>query len=121
MELVYIYKDGKEVFKHAVRRMKQAIEKCLEETNLSEKDISWLIPHQANERIIDAIAKRFEHLDKEKVYKEVVHKFGNTSASSVGLALDFLKKENKLKSKEKIVLTAFGAGFTWGAAILENN
>ncbi|NGX28638.1 MAG: 3-oxoacyl-[acyl-carrier-protein] synthase 3 [Candidatus Anoxychlamydiales bacterium] len=119
--LHYIKMGGKEVFKHAVRRMQQAIEKCLKETNLSEKDISWLIPHQANERIIDAIAKRFEHLDNEKVYKEVVRKFGNTSASSVGLALDFLKKENKLKSKEKILLTVFGAGFTWGAAILENN
>ena len=117
----YIQMKGKEVYKHAVRRMKEAIEICLEDANLTEKDISWLIPHQANERIIDAIAKRFEHLESDKVFKEVVHKFGNTSASSVGLALDILKKENRIKPKEKILLTVFGAGFTWGACILENS
>jgi len=117
----YIKMEGKEVFKHAVRRMQQAVQICLKEANMKEKEISWLIPHQANERIIDAIAKRFSHLPKEKVYKEVVQKFGNTSASSIGLALDFLKKQNKFKNKEKIMLTAFGAGFTWGAAILTNN
>jgi len=88
---------------------------------MSEKDISWLIPHQANERIIDAIAKRFSHLPNEKIYKEVVHKYGNTSASSVGLALDDLKKAKKLKHGEKILLTVFGAGFTWGACVLKNN
>ncbi|NGX43904.1 MAG: 3-oxoacyl-[acyl-carrier-protein] synthase 3 protein 1 [Candidatus Anoxychlamydiales bacterium] len=117
----YIQMNGKEVYKHAVRRMKEAIEKCLEDANLTEKDISWLIPHQANERIIDAIAKRFKHLENDKIFKEVVHKFGNTSASSVGLALDILKKQNRIKPKEKILLTVFGAGFTWGACILENN
>lgn len=117
----FIYMEGKEVFKHAVRRMQQAIETCLKQANMSEKDISWLIPHQANERIIEAIAKRFAHLPKEKVFKEVVHKFGNTSASSIGLALDELKKQNQFKDKETILLTAFGAGFTWGAAILRNN
>nr|NGX64113.1 3-oxoacyl-[acyl-carrier-protein] synthase 3 [Candidatus Anoxychlamydiales bacterium] len=117
----YLQMQGKEVYKHAVRRMKEAIEICLKEAKLTEKDISWLIPHQANERIIDAIAKRFAHLDKEKIFKEVVYKFGNTSASSVVLALDILKKEKRIKPKEKILLTVFGAGFTWGAAVLENN
>ncbi len=117
----YLQMQGKEVYKHAVRRMKEAIEKCLIDARLTEKDISWLVPHQANERIIDAIAKRFVHLKSDKIFKKVVHKFGNTSASSVGLALDILKKEKRLKPKEKILLTVFGAGFTWGSCILENN
>jgi 3-oxoacyl-[acyl-carrier-protein] synthase III len=115
----YLKMQGKEVFKFAVRKMKEAIEICLKDAKLTEKDISWVIPHQANERIIDAIAKRFEHLDSEKVYKDVVKKFGNTSASSVLIALDILKKQNKFRAQEKIMLCAFGAGFTWGAAILE--
>lgn len=116
----FIQMEGKEVFKHAVRRMQQSVEICLKQANMTEEDISWLVPHQANERIIEAIAKRFEHLPKEKVYKEVVRKFGNTSASSIGLALDLLKKQNKFKNNEKILLAAFGAGFTWGSAILRN-
>ena len=114
----YIKMEGKEVFKHAVRRMLEAIYKCLEIANLTEKDISWLIPHQANQRIIEAIAKRFKHLPEDKVYVDVVKAFGNTSASSIGLALDLLKKKNKFTNGEKIMLTAFGAGFTWGSAIL---
>ncbi len=117
----FIQMEGKEVFKHAVRRMQQAVEHCLSQANMTEKDISWLIPHQANERIIEAIAKRFSHLPKEKIFSDVVRKFGNTSASSIGLALDQLKKQNMFKNKETILLTAFGAGFTWGAAILKNN
>ncbi|MBN2479223.1 MAG: ketoacyl-ACP synthase III [Parachlamydiales bacterium] len=116
----FLKMDGKEVYKHAVRRMGEATKKCLEMANLHESDISWLVPHQANERIIDAIAKRFTHLPKEKVYKEVVYKFGNTSASSVGIALDLLKKGNKLKKDEYILLSVFGAGFTFGGCILKN-
>ncbi|NGX55985.1 MAG: 3-oxoacyl-[acyl-carrier-protein] synthase 3 [Candidatus Anoxychlamydiales bacterium] len=114
----YIQMSGRDVFKHAVRRMIEASEKALSMANLKASDISWLIPHQANLRIIDAIAKRFTHLDKEKIFKEVVYKFGNTSASSVGIALDMLKKENKIKTNENILLTAFGAGFTFGSAVL---
>ncbi len=120
-DMHYITMNGKEVFKHAVRRMEASSKKCLELANKSEKDVSWLIPHQANERIIEAIAKRFNHLPADRVYKEVVHKFGNTSASSVGLALDILRKENKFKKNENILLTVFGAGFTWGAALLHEN
>ena len=76
-----------------------------------------MIPHQANIRIIDAMAKRFEHLPPERVFK-TVHKYGNTSASSVGIALHELLKTKMAKPGEKILLTAFGAGFTWGAAVL---
>lgn len=113
----YITMAGNEVFKHAVRRMESASKECLEAAGLAEHEIAWVIPHQANIRIIDAMAKRFEHLPAERVFK-TVHKYGNTSASSVGIALDELLKENLAKSGEKILLTAFGAGFTWGAAVL---
>lgn len=113
----YIKMAGNEVFKHAVRRMEAACKQCLETAGLQEQDISWLIPHQANLRIIDAIAKRFEHLPAERIYK-TVHKYGNTSASSVGIALDELWRESAFQQEERILLTAFGSGLTWGAAIL---
>jgi 3-oxoacyl-[acyl-carrier-protein] synthase-3 len=113
----YIKMAGHEVFKHAVRRMESACKQCLEDANLKESEISWLIPHQANMRIIDAIAKRFEHLPSERIVR-TVQKYGNTSASSIGIALDELLKKGPLKKDEKILLTAFGAGLTWGAGVL---
>lgn len=113
----YIKMAGNEVFKYAVRRMETACKDCLDAVGLSEKEISWLIPHQANMRIIDAMAKRFEHLPPERIFK-TVQKYGNTSASSVGIALDELLKHAPLKTGEQILLTAFGAGLTWGAAVL---
>lgn len=113
----YIKMSGNEVFKHAVRRMEAACKECLEDAQILEKDISYLIPHQANLRIIDAIGKRFEHLPPERIYK-TIHKYGNTSASSVGIALDELLKQKLVKKDEHILLTAFGGGFTWGAALL---
>ncbi|HSX37646.1 MAG TPA: beta-ketoacyl-ACP synthase III [Chlamydiales bacterium] len=115
--LHYIKMAGNEVFKHAVRRMESASKACLEAAEVDEKEIAWIIPHQANIRIIDAMAKRFEHLPSDRVVK-TVHKYGNTSASSIGIALDELLKTGRAKSGEKILLTAFGAGFTWGAAVL---
>lgn len=116
--LHYIKMSGNEVFKHAVRRMEAACKECLEAVGLKEEEISWVIPHQANLRIIDAIARRFEHLPPERVFK-TIEKYGNTSASSVVIALDELCKAHKLNSGEKILLTAFGSGLTWGAAVLE--
>ncbi len=116
----YIKMAGNEVFKHAVRRMESSSKLCLEALGLSEEDISWLIPHQANERIIDAIAKRFKHLHSERIFK-TVKKYGNTSCSSIGLALDELIQKEKIASKENILLTAFGSGFTWGAAVLKQD
>lgn len=115
--LHYISMEGKEVFKHAVRRMESAAKQCLEKAGMREEEISWLIPHQANVRIIDAMAKRFAVSD-ERVYK-TVHKYGNTSASSVPIALDELVRSTPLGVNETILLVAFGAGFTWGAAILQ--
>jgi 3-oxoacyl-[acyl-carrier-protein] synthase III len=112
----YISMEGKEVFKHAVRRMENAAKECIEKAEINEGDINWFIPHQANERIIDAIAKRF-NIDENKVYK-TVHKYGNTSASSVAIALDELLKHKHIAKNDNMLLVAFGAGFTWGACIL---
>ncbi|MCB1110255.1 MAG: ketoacyl-ACP synthase III [Chlamydiia bacterium] len=112
----FIKMEGKEVFKHAVRRMEGAVKNCLDASGLTEKEISWMVPHQANIRIIEALAKRFD-VPKEQVYL-TIHKYGNTSASSVGIALDELVKEKDLKQGERIILFGFGAGLTWGAAAL---
>jgi 3-oxoacyl-[acyl-carrier-protein] synthase-3 len=114
----YIKMAGNEVFKHAVRRMEAACKECIDAIGVDEKEISWLIPHQANMRIIDAMAKRFEHLPPDRIFK-TVHKYGNTSASSVGIALDELLKGSQIAAGEQILLTAFGSGFTWGAAVLK--
>jgi 3-oxoacyl-[acyl-carrier-protein] synthase-3 len=116
-ELHFIKMAGNEVFKHAVRRMEAACKGCLDTLKINETDVSWLIPHQANLRIIDAIGRRFEHLPPERIFK-TIQKYGNTSASSVGIALDELLKNHTVKKDEKIMLTAFGSGLTWGAALL---
>ncbi len=115
-DLHFLKMEGKEVFKHAVRRMESASKKCLDRAGLTEGEISWFIPHQANMRIIDAIAKRFE-IPKERVFL-TIHKYGNTSASSVGIALDELVRQHGLSSGENVLLTAFGSGLTWGASVL---
>lgn len=117
-KLHYIRMAGSEVFKHAVLRMEASCKECLEKSGVSEEEISWLIPHQANVRIIDAIAKRFKHLPKKRIYK-TVHKYGNTSCSSVGIALDELLSEETLQDKDPLLLTAFGAGLTWGSCLLK--
>lgn len=110
---------GQEVFKHAVRRMESSSKECIEKAGLTEDDIRWLIPHQANIRIIDAIAKRF-HVPSDRVVI-TVDKYGNTSASTVGIALDELIKDNKVDSGDTVLLTAFGAGLTWGSMVLTHD
>ena len=119
-DLHYIKMAGNEVFKHAVRRMESACKECLEAAGSSEEKITYLIPHQANLRIIDAIAKRFEHLPQERIFK-TVQKYGNTSASSIGIALDELCQKYAVQPEDQILLTAFGGGFTWGAALLKGD
>ena len=114
--LHYIRMEGKEVFKHAVRHMETASKESIEKSGLQESDISWFVPHQANLRIIEALAKRF-NIAYERVFV-TIHKYGNTSASSLGIALDELLHEKKLDRGENILLTAFGSGLTWGAAVL---
>lgn len=112
----YIKLNGKEVFKQAVRRMAASSGKCLEAAGLDKSQVTWLVPHQANSRIIDAVARSLEFPD-EKIFK-TVHKYGNTSASSVPIALDELLATKNLEEGDHILLTAFGAGLTWGSVIL---
>jgi 3-oxoacyl-[acyl-carrier-protein] synthase III len=114
--LHYLQMGGKETYKHAVRRMEMASKQCLDRAGLAESEISWIVPHQANVRIIEGIAKRFG-VPMERVYL-TIHKYGNTSSSSVGIALDELLREKGMKRGENLLLVAFGAGLTWGASIL---
>ena len=116
--LHYIHMCGNETFKHAVRRMESSSKQCLESIGMKEEEIDWLIPHQANDRIISAIAKRFSHISNEKVSRNVIEKYGNTSASSVGIAFDELNKTGKVEDKDNILFAVFGGGLTFGAAII---
>lgn len=108
---------GKEVFKHAVNRMKQASEAVIERAGWSAEDIACVIPHQANLRIIDAIADRLA-VPNERVFVNL-HKYGNTSAAAVAIALDEAHRSGAFKRGDKIVLVVFGAGLTWAAAAIE--
>lgn len=112
----YIKMEGKELFKHAVRQMTSAAKKCLAMAEISEGKVSWLVPHQANVRIMDAVAKGFS-IPADRVFKTVA-KYGNTSASSIAIALDELQQSQEIHKGEHILLVAFGAGLTWGASLL---
>ena len=114
--LQYIRMEGQEVFKLAVTSMVNSCKEVLEEAGISSSDLRWLIPHQANKRIIHAVGKRLS-LTEENVYINV-QKYGNTSAASIGIALDELVREGKIERGEYLLLTAFGAGLTWGATLL---
>jgi 3-oxoacyl-[acyl-carrier-protein] synthase-3 len=96
--------------------MESAAKETMDKAGLEEGDIAWLIPHQANMRIIESLAKRFA-VPMEKVFV-TIHKYGNTSASSVGIALDELIRQGTLKDHDNLLLAAFGAGLTWGSSIL---
>ncbi len=112
----FIQMEGKEVFKLAVNAMVGACKEVLDKASVTSKDIRWLIPHQANKRIISAVGKRLD-LTEKNVYINV-DKYGNTSAASVAIALDELVRSGQVERDELILLTAFGAGLTWGAALL---
>jgi 3-oxoacyl-[acyl-carrier-protein] synthase-3 len=113
----YIRMEGPEVFKSAVKAMGEAATAILERSNLTGNDIDLMIPHQANIRIIEATARRVK-LPMDRVYVNI-HKYGNTSAASIPIALDEAVREGRVKSGDRIVLVAFGAGFTWGSALIE--
>ena len=112
----YIFMQGNEVFKSAVRAMEGAAEHIIKKVGLSPEEIDLLIPHQANIRIIEALAKRLK-LPMEKVYVNI-DRYGNTSAASVPIALDEARKKGVIKEGSNTVLVAFGAGFTWGSAVI---
>ncbi len=104
---------GNEVFKHAVRRMSEASVEVLKRAGLGTDDIDWLIPHQANIRIIEATGERLG-VPKEKIYVNV-HKYGNVSSATIPIALSELDGEGKLEKGDVIVMSAFGSGLTWAA------
>ncbi|MES2488008.1 MAG: beta-ketoacyl-ACP synthase III [Bacteroidota bacterium] len=112
--LHYVQQDGRTVFKNAIRGMTGACTQLLEKNNMTAEDIDWVIPHQANLRIIDAVGETL-NIPKEKV-KVNIQRYGNTTAATLPLVLwDY---QNDFKPGDKILLTAFGAGFTWGASYL---
>jgi len=109
--------EGREVFKLAVNAMVKACRSSLDYAHITSDDIQWFVPHQANLRILQAVATRL-NIPDEKVYINV-HKYGNTSAASIPLAIDELNRAGQLKQGDKLLLTVFGAGMTWGASLLQ--
>ncbi len=110
----FVYQDGKPVFKRAVSGMSSTIKDILKRNELTKDDISWVVPHQANKRIIDSVAHMLD-FPMEKVMVNI-EKYGNTTAATLPLCLyDY---ENQLKKGDKIILTAFGGGFTWGSVLI---
>jgi len=108
--------QGSQVFKMAVNTLDKIVDETLLANNLQKKDIDWLVPHQANIRILEATARKLD-MDMSKVIV-TIDKHGNTSAASIPLALDQGVKENKIKPGNLILMEAFGGGFTWGSALI---
>ncbi|HTM71567.1 MAG TPA: beta-ketoacyl-ACP synthase III [Luteimonas sp.] len=113
---VKVLMTGNEVFKHAVKALDAVVEETLEANGLDRSEIDWLIPHQANLRIIEATAKRLD-MPMERVVV-TVDKHGNTSSGSVPLALDVAVRSGSIERGQLVLLEAFGGGFTWGSALL---
>ena len=109
--------DGQEVFKRAVKSMAQACVDVLEQTGLSKEDVNIVVPHQANKRILDALAKRLD-IPEDKVMVNV-HKYGNTSAGTIPVALAEALEEGRINPGDYILMATFGAGLTWGAGLVK--
>lgn len=108
---------GNQVFRHAVRELSASMVECAGAVGLGIPDIDWFVPHQANQRILEAVAKRLD-LRRSQVVSTVAY-HANTSAASIPLALDVAVRDGRIKRGHKIMLEGFGGGFTWGAALLE--
>jgi 3-oxoacyl-[acyl-carrier-protein] synthase-3 len=115
-ELQFVRMKGREIFKHAVRTMSQCCQEALDANGMSKADVQWVIPHQANNRIIEAVAKHFE-IPMQNVIV-TVHETGNTSAATVPVALDVGIRDGRIKRGDVVLLTAFGAGLTSGSVLL---
>lgn len=109
--------NGKEVYRFAVQKVPEVIDKALFRANLSVDQIDWLVLHQANQRILDAVAQRL-NIPEQKVISNLAN-YGNTSAASIPLALDEAVRQDKIKTGDIIATSGFGAGLTWGAAIFQ--
>ncbi|HBE21067.1 MAG TPA: 3-oxoacyl-ACP synthase [Cyanobacteria bacterium UBA11149] len=110
-----IVMNGKEIYRFAVQKVPEVIEKALFHANLTTEDIDWLLLHQANQRILDAVAERLK-INSAKVISNLAN-YGNTSAASIPLALDEAVRQGKVKAGDAIAAAGFGAGLTWGATI----
>ncbi|SOB91663.1 3-oxoacyl-[acyl-carrier-protein] synthase-3 [Ureibacillus xyleni] len=116
-EVDHIAMNGREVFKFAVRQMGESAISVLEKAGLTKEDVDFLIPHQANIRIMEASRERL-NLPEEKLSKRI-HKYGNTSSASIGLALKDELDDGKIKDDDILVLVGIGGGLTWGAAVIK--
>ena len=109
--------DGQKAFRFAVEAVPQCVQQLLEESGLRLEDIDWFVLHQANKRIIDHVAKKLG-VPGEKFYQNI-DRYGNTSAASIPIALDEMAEQGLLKRGQKVLCVGFGAGLTWGGALLE--
>ena len=112
----FVQMDGKEVFRHAVTRMPESVKSVLGKANLAVKDVSLLLPHQANLRISEVVQRNLELRD-DQVYNNI-QKYGNTTAATIPIMLDETLRAGRIKRGDVVVMTAFGAGFTWGSAVM---
>lgn len=116
-ELGFMTMDGQEVFRFAVKRVPESIETLMKRNDVKKEDIKYYVLHQANERIVEAVARRLkEPMEK---FPMTIAKYGNTSTASVPLLLDDMLKQGMLEEGDKIIMSGFGAGMTWGAVLLE--
>ncbi|WP_024791869.1 beta-ketoacyl-ACP synthase III [Lebetimonas sp. JS138] len=116
---IWLEMKGNETFKVAVKTLSQSVTDILKRNSMTSREIDWFIPHQANYRIIDAVARTIK-MPKEKSVL-TVHKYGNTSSASIPMAINDLYKIGKIKKGDIMLLDAFGGGFTWGSAIVPFN
>jgi 3-oxoacyl-[acyl-carrier-protein] synthase-3 len=112
----FVHMQGREVYKHAVRRMNQIVTDVLERVGVAPDAVDWFVPHQANVRIIQSVQERLG-LPAERFYVNI-DRYGNTTAATIPLCLDELAEQGKLHAGSKVVLFTFGAGFTWGSCYL---
>ena len=112
----YIKMAGRDVFRHAVRAMEGAVRAVLDESGVNVDEIALMVPHQANIRILNSVLDRFA-IPREKVYVNI-HKYGNTSAASIPIALDEAHRSGRIRPGDLVLFCAFGGGFTWGAALV---
>lgn len=117
LEPTYVHMEGSATFRFAVKAMQESMEDVLKQAGVSIDDIDWIVPHQANKRIISNVCKRM-HIDMDHVYINI-NEYGNTSAASIPLALGEMSEKGLLKEGMNIVLSGFGAGFTWAGAYIE--
>jgi len=115
-EEIYLQMKGNETFKVAVKTLSKSVKDILERNNMTSDNIEWFIPHQANFRIIDAVARAIKMPATKSIL--TVDKYGNTSSASIPMAINDMYEDGKLKSNDMMLLDAFGGGFTWGSALV---